>query len=64
MRYHFELSYKKDGQYIPLFKSDYETELQKYIEQLTAAGISEKYRINKVITSYFNVEKNNDSIQY
>ena len=56
MRYHFELSYKKDGQCIPLFKSDYGTELQKYIEQLTAAGISEEYQINKVITSYFNVD--------
>jgi len=54
MRYHFELSYKKYGRYIPLFKSDYETTLQKYIEQLTAAGISEEYRINKVVTSYFN----------
>lgn len=56
MRYHFELSYKKESQYIPLFKSDYETELLKYIEQLTAAGISEEYRIDKVVTSYFNVD--------
>jgi hypothetical protein len=54
MRYHFELSYKKGDQYIPLFKSDFETTLQKYIEQLTASGISEEYQINKVVTSYFN----------
>lgn len=54
MRYHFELSYKKDGADIPLFKSDHKTTLEKYVEQLIAAGISEQYRINKVVTSYFN----------
>ena len=54
--HHFELSYKKDGEDIPLFKSDYKETLQKYVEQLTAAGISEEYQINKVVSSYFNVE--------
>lgn len=57
MKYHFELSYKKEGQLIPLFKSDHEATLQQYVKQLTAAGISEKYRISKVITSYFNEGK-------
>lgn len=56
MKYHFELSYKKDGHDIPLFKSDHEATLLQYVKQLTAAGISEKYRISKVITSYFNVD--------